>query len=178
MSLEVSFELFFFPFLFFVYFCSVNDSVVCIAFDGYNQFSSALVFVVFESLYRCINAVLNAAQSSYSFFSWHIQSICFISGFLVHWPICLSYSLVHLKNDPEYLTRETALVFIPLIRLLLHNLILSKFLVLILSFIGRLPLLITSMAHFSTPNSIPMSWLYILTRCIIVSSSFSFFFCS
>ena len=36
-------------------------------------------------------------------------------------------------------------------------------------------LFITSMAHFSMPNSIPMSWLYILTACIRVSSSFSFF---
>ena len=31
------------------------------------------------------------------------------------------------------------------------------------------------MAHFSMPNSTPMSWLYILTACIRVSSSFSFF---
>ena len=38
----------------------------------------------------------------------------------------------------------------------------------------RLPLFITSMAHFSMPNSIPMSWLYILTACIRVSSSFLF----
>ena len=33
----------------------------------------------------------------------------------------------------------------------------------------------TSRAHFSMPNSIPMSWLYILTVCIRVSSSFSLF---
>ena len=54
--------------------------------------------------------------------------------------------------------------------------------VLILSWFGsfipsvrcRFPLFITSMAHFSMPNSIPMSWLYILTACIKVSSSFSF----
>ena len=39
----------------------------------------------------------------------------------------------------------------------------------------RLPLFITSIAHFSMPNSIPMSRLYILTVCIRVSSSFSFF---
>ena len=32
-----------------------------------------------------------------------------------------------------------------------------------------------SRAHFSMPNSIPMSCLYILTVCIRVSSSFSFF---
>ena len=55
--------------------------------------------------------------------------------------------------------------------------------VLILSWLGssipsiryRLPLFITSMVHFSMPNSIPMSWLYILIACIRVSSSFSFF---
>ena len=44
------------------------------------------------------------------------------------------------------------------------------------SVICRLPLFITSMAHFSMSNSIPMSWLYILTVCIRVSSSF-FLFC-
>ena len=33
----------------------------------------------------------------------------------------------------------------------------------------------TSMAHFSMPNSIPMSWLYILTARMRVFSSFSFF---
>ena len=31
------------------------------------------------------------------------------------------------------------------------------------------------MAHISMPNSIPISWLYILTACLRVSSSFSFF---
>ena len=39
----------------------------------------------------------------------------------------------------------------------------------------HLPLFITLMAHFSMPNSIPTSWLYILTACIWVYSSFSFF---
>ena len=37
----------------------------------------------------------------------------------------------------------------------------------------RLPHFITSMTHFSMPNSIPMSWLYILTAYIRVSCSFS-----
>ena len=38
-----------------------------------------------------------------------------------------------------------------------------------------LSLFITSISHFSMPNSIPMSWLYILTASISVSCSFSFF---
>ena len=33
----------------------------------------------------------------------------------------------------------------------------------------------TSMTQFSMPNSIPMSWLYILSACLRISSSFSFF---
>ena len=37
---------------------------------------------------------------------------------LVLWSICLSSTLVHFKNGPEYLTRETAKVFISLTRLL------------------------------------------------------------
>ena len=55
--------------------------------------------------------------------------------------------------------------------------------ILILSWFGSyipsvrcfLTLFMTSRAHFLMPNSIPMSWLYILTVSIRVSSSFSFF---
>ena len=36
-----------------------------------------------------------------------------------------------------------------------------------------LPLFIISKAHFSLPNSIPISWLYIFTVCIRVSNSLS-----
>ena len=42
------------------------------------------------------------------------------------------------------------------------------------SVICRLPLFIISMAHFSMPNSMSISSLYILTDCIGVSNSFSF----
>ena len=54
-------------------------------------------------------------------------------------------------------------------------LILSWFGSSIPSVIYRLLLFMTSMAHFSMPNSVPMSWLYILTACMRVCSSFSFF---
>ena len=55
--------------------------------------------------------------------------------------------------------------------------------VLILSWFGssnpsvrcRFPLFIMSIAHFSMPNSISMSWPYIQTVCIRVLRSFSFF---
>ena len=139
------------------------------------------------------------------------DTLSMIISFLVLWSICLSSSLVHFKNGPEYLTRGTTQVFIPLIRCRPHSFVSRSFMVLlgyyfififffhlllfdgvsfqdtkclyvsfspsvlILSIRCRLPLFITSMSHFSTPNSIPMSWLYILTACIRVSRSFSFF---
>ena len=62
-------ELFSFPFFFSVYFCSIDDCVVRIVFDGYDQFSSALVYAVLESLYPYINAISNAGRTSSFFFS-------------------------------------------------------------------------------------------------------------
>ena len=44
----------------------------------------------------------------------------------------------------------------------------------IYSIIYHFPLFTISRAHFSTPNSIPISSLYILTACISVSNCFSF----
>ena len=43
------------------------------------------------------------------------------------------------------------------------------------SVLYRFPLYIHCMAHFSMPNSIPIFSLYMLTACISVSNSFSFF---
>ena len=141
-----------------------------------------------------------------------------VISFLVLWSICLSSSISPFQKWPEYLTRNTAQVFIPLIRFLQDCLVSSSFLVLlrysffifsfissclmvsasktpkylyisfspnvlILSWFGnsipsvrcRLLLFITSMAHFSMPNSVPMSRLYILTVVLRFSTSFSFF---
>ena len=53
--------------------------------------------------------------------------------------------------------------------------ILSWFCSSIPSVLCRLPVSITSMAQFFMPNSIPMPRLYILSVCIRLSSSFSFF---
>ena len=76
---------------------------------------------------------------SSSFFSWLIHTIssleskplCIVINFLVLWLICLSFSLIHSKKGPEYLTRETVQVFIPLMRFLLQSLVLRIFLVLL-----------------------------------------------
>ena len=62
-------ELFFFPFLFPSYRHFVIYRVVSIVSDSRNQSSFVFFYVVFESLYRCINAVFDAGKSSSSLFS-------------------------------------------------------------------------------------------------------------
>ena len=57
------------------------------------------------------------------------NALCMVISFLVLWSICLSSSLVHLKNGPGHLTRKTALLFIPLIRFWLYSFVSSSFLV-------------------------------------------------
>ena len=59
------------------------------------------------------------------------SAFCMVISFLVPWSICLSSSLVHLRKGPEYLTRGTAQVFIPLIRFLLLSFVSSSFRVLL-----------------------------------------------
>ena len=58
---------FYFPVIF-----SVDPCVVSIVSGDCNQSSSVLFYLVFQSLYRCINAILNNGKSSSSFFPWHI----------------------------------------------------------------------------------------------------------
>ena len=89
----------------------------------------------------------------------------------------ISCSLVHLfkfisgplQKRPQYLTRGTVKISIPLIRFLLDS----------LSWFGRSTPLVLSFVTFhykhgtfSTRHSIPMSWLYILT---VLEFSFFFF---
>ena len=81
----------------------------------------SLLFLVLESLYCCVYAILNISEFSSSFLTHtsvyvisKCKSLCIIINFLVLWFICASFSLVHFKNGPAYLTKETAQVFIPL----------------------------------------------------------------
>ena len=54
-------------------FChSVIYRVVSIVSGGRNQCSFVFFYVVFESLYGCVNAVFDAGKSSSSLFSWYI----------------------------------------------------------------------------------------------------------
>ena len=47
--------------------------------------------------------------------------LCMVISFIVLWFICLRFSLAHFTKGPEYQTRVTAQVFIPLIRFLLAS---------------------------------------------------------
>ena len=59
------------------------------------------------------------------------KALCIVISFVVLWSICLSSSLVHFKNCPEYLTRVTAQVFILLMKFLPYSFVSSCFLVLL-----------------------------------------------
>ena len=134
MSLQLVFFLFFS-----CYFCSVVACVVCIVFVRSNQSSSVLFYVVFQLLYRCFDAILNAGESSSSFFSLHIQSTSSpgYKPYTLSWVCVLrsifwSSSLAHFENGTEYLTRGgAAQVFIPLMRFLQYSLVFRCFLVLL-----------------------------------------------
>ena len=58
------------------------------------------------------------------------KALCIVISFLVLWSISLSFSLVHLIKGPEYLTRDTAQIFISLIKFWLLSFVSSSFLVL------------------------------------------------
>ena len=147
----MSIELFFYPFLFSIYFHPVDPCVIGIISGGCNQSSSAFFYVVFEYFINAstLSSMLESPlppsfQDTYSqsTSSLGCNALCVVISFLVLWSTCLSSSLIHFKNCPEYLMRGTAQVFIPFIRYLLHSLVPSSFLVLlrysflILSFIS------------------------------------------
>ena len=132
-------ELFFFPF--FPSFCHfVIYRVASIVSDGCNQ-SSFVFFYVVSSRCMDVSTLSSMLASplppsflgtySLSTSSLGCNALCMVISFLVLWSICLSSSLVHLRKGPEYVTRGTAQVFIPLIRLLLLSFVSSSFLVLL-----------------------------------------------
>ena len=56
------------------------------------------------------------------------KALCIIINLLVLWSVYVNSSLVYFKKGPEYLTRETIQVFIPLMKLLLQKLLPRSFL--------------------------------------------------
>ena len=94
-----------------------------------------LQLVFFYSFY-CVHRVL-AGEFPVSLFFFDAYSlsisshegiaVCIVINFLVLGSIYLSSSIVHFKNDPEYLTWGTVQVFIPLMRFLMQSLVSRSF---------------------------------------------------
>ena len=113
--------------------------------------------VVFESSYWCIDTIFNAVESSSSFFlfffdifylspsSLGCKALCIVISFLVLWSICWHPSFLHFKNGPENRTKETAQVFIPLMRYRLYILVSSSF------FFFRSPEILFFLIFLSSP---------------------------
>ena len=135
----MSIELFFFQFLFSGYCCSAGSRVVSIFLLAVISFSTHFSLLLSS---HCIDASTMSSllvsplppsfhdTYSLSTSSLGCNAICKITNFLL-WFICLSYSLVHFKNSPEYVMRGTVPVFIPLISFLLYSFVSSSFLVLL-----------------------------------------------
>ena len=139
LSFKPSIELFSFTFLFPSYCHSVVHRVLSIFSGVCNESSVVFLYIVFESLYRCVNTVFNGGKSSSPSFletyslstsSLGCKALCIVISFLVLWSLCVNLSQVHLRKGLEYLTSSTAQVFIPLIRFWLLSFVSSSFLVL------------------------------------------------
>ena len=136
-----------------IFFCSLIISVVLMLelsggfffgfFYGCNQCSAALMYLVFKSLYRCVNAIFNTGKCFPAFFSWQILSVSVVSG-MKGFMYCYEFScsLVHLfKFFPRPLHiwsrlsyKENSKGAFPFDELLLYNLLTSNFLVLLRNF--------------------------------------------
>ena len=74
------FKLFSSPFLFPSYCNSVVHRVSRIVSNGCKDSSIVFLYIMFESLYRCVNAVFNVGKSSAPLFSWCLLSVNVVSG--------------------------------------------------------------------------------------------------
>ena len=90
--------------------------------------SLSLYFSMYSSSH-CIDASTLYFNAIYSLSTSSLgcSALCMFISFLVLWFICLGSFLFCFKNGPEYLTRGTAQVFIPLIRFLLYSFVSSTF---------------------------------------------------
>ena len=99
---------FFFHFCFLVIFVLLM-LVLCVLFlvAAFSSLFCFFVFVVFELLYRCIDVIFNTFESSSNFFTWHIKSVCVVSGTKgLMYRHGFSCSLVHLLKFFPDLLRE------------------------------------------------------------------------
>ena len=137
--------MFSFPFLFPRYCPSVGHRAVSIISNGCDQSYFMFFHEVIESLYRWINAVFNAGKSFFPSFldtyslstsSLGCNGLCMVISFCFFF---VFFFFVHLfkffsgplKTGPKYLTRDTAQVFIPLVRFSRDSFVSSSLLVLL-----------------------------------------------
>ena len=92
---------------------------------------SLCISVFIKSMYWHTYVITNYGKWLSSFFRRISHHLCIVNNFHELYSICLSCSLINFKNSPECLIRGTALVFIPLMRLLQVTLISIIFLVLL-----------------------------------------------
>ena len=95
---------------------------------GYNQSSPSSFLCNSSSCCIDVSTLTSMLESllppyflytySLSVLSLWCNALCIVISCLVLWSICLSSSPVHFKNGLKYLTRETAQVFVPLMRFL------------------------------------------------------------
>ena len=124
---------------FFPSFChSVFYRVVSIVSDGHHLYTFIFFYVVFEMDVSTLcsmhaSPLPSSFLGTYRLFTSSLwcNALCMVISFLVLWSSCLSSSVVLLRKGPEYLTRFTAQVFIPLIRFLLLSYVSSSLLVLL-----------------------------------------------
>ena len=102
------------------------------------------------------------------------KTLFIVMSFLVPWSICLCPSLIHFQNGPEYLTRRTAQVFIPLLRFLILSLVSSNFLVLQEILFSKLFLLSSLVWWCPHPMCLSINK-FPFSPCILI---FSWFACS
>ena len=85
--------------------------MVCVVFGRCNWSFLAHFSIVFESSYRCLDAIsmlpLPSFLDTYSLSipSREWKTLCIVMCLLVHWSIPWSSYLVHFKNNPEYRKR-------------------------------------------------------------------------
>ena len=124
---EMSIQLFFFPFLFSDYFCSVNAYVIRIVSGDCNQSFCSFwcilqVFVLLHWCYlQCWYFLTHIVGQHHL---WDVRPM-HCQEFSCSLSICLSSSLVHFKNGPQYLTKGQ--VFTLLMRFLQYSLVSSSF---------------------------------------------------
>ena len=120
---------FFFSFLLtsFVVF-SLGTYVANTGISDYNYSFFALINIFLWCSYWYFNAILNAIFFFFMTYRiYDISRMCIVINYISLAPIHLIFSLVHFKNVHEYFT----MVFIPLLRFLLHSLAWGNFHVLL-----------------------------------------------